>query len=201
MIAGASEPQSSFEKGRLIRKLYPSIELLGGVVDNFFLPRSELRMSSWIICKEYKPAIKLVTSPLPDYMDIEDFELSVYDLLGEETRTRACATSNKEGQMIYTYETLAAGTKILVEFTLGERCTHEATSALATALRYFDGYIGAQGRQGKGRMEIRHELMFMYNTHQYTYAHYLNHMNKNKESMRDGLLDGTLGTGSVVCST
>lgn len=189
MASGSKAPTNEIELGHAVKKLYPMIDLLGGAVDAFILPRSRLRLSAWLVAREYLPALRLVAPELED----EAREVSAYDMLTEETRTRGTGSESAGNQMLYTYETLAAGAKLFVEMTIDPHAPPATVSALAHAVSVWDGFIGGQSRQGRGRMAIiRHNLPDA--------GDYLAHISEHGERMRGGLIDGTLGTGRVLCA-
>lgn len=189
MASGSKAPTNEIELGHAVKKLYPMIDLLGGAVDAFILPRSRLRMSAWLVAREYLPALRLVAPELED----EAREVSAYDMLTEETRTRGTGSESAGNQMLYTYETLAAGAKLFVEMTIDPHAPPATVSALAHAVSVWDGFIGGQSRQGRGRMAIIHHTLP-------DAGDYLAHISEHGSRMRDGLIDGTLGTGRVLCA-
>lgn len=189
MAAGSKAPGDEMTLGHQVKRLYPSLDLLGGAVDGFILPRSRLRMSAWLVAREYAPALRLIA---PDLVS-EAEGISAYDMLTEETRTRGTGAESDGNQMLYTYETLAAGAKLLVEVSL-DMHTPEATSAcVAHAITCWDGYIGGQSRQGRGRMAIlSHDLPAA--------DAYLAHVEASRDAMRQGLTTGGLGTAKLLCA-
>lgn len=189
MASGAKAPTNEIELGHAVKRLYPSLDLLGGAVDGFILPRSRLRMAAWLVAREYAPMLRLVAPDLADEAD----QVSAYDLLTEETRTRGTGAESDGNQMLYTYETLAAGAKLLVEVTLDPHTPAATAAAVGHALSMWDGYFGGQSRQGRGRMEVlRHDAPAA--------DAYLEHVESHRDEMRAGLVDGTLGTGRVLCA-
>lgn len=189
MAAGSKAPGDEMTLGHQVKKLYPSLDLLGGAVDGFILPRSRLRMAAWLVAREYLPALSLIAPELAD----EAASVSAYDMLAEETRTRGTGSESAGNQMLYTYETLAAGAKLLVEISL-DMHTPDATSAsLAHAMSCWDGYLGGQGRQGRGRMAVLTSDLP-------DAAPYLAHLDEHGEAMRQGLVTGTLGTAKLLCA-
>lgn len=189
MAAGSKAPGDEMTLGHQVKKLYPSLDLLGGAVDGFILPRSRLRMAAWLVAREYLPALSLIAPELAD----EAASVSAYDMLAEETRTRGTGAESAGNQMLYTYETLAAGAKLLVEISL-DMHTPDATSAsLAHAMSCWDGYLGGQGRQGRGRMAVLTSDLP-------ETAPYLAHLDEHGEAMRQGLVTGTLGTAKLLCA-
>jgi hypothetical protein len=188
MAAGSKAPGDEVALGHAVKTLYPSLDLLGGAVDGFILPRSRLRMAAWLVAREYRQALELVAPELVE----EASMASAYDMLTEETRTRGTGSESVGNQMLYTYETLAAGSKLLVEMTLDMHTPNATAAALAYSLGAWDGYIGGQGRQGRGRMGVvRHDLP--------SPDAYVQHVEARADAMRVGLVGGTLGTPKVLC--
>jgi hypothetical protein len=184
----ASEPENSFALGHAVKRHYPSLDLLGGAVDCFILPRSRLRLAAWPMTREYA---ELIAQVRPDYRE-EANRVSIFDLIMEEVRTRGTGDESHGNQMLYEYETLAAGTQVLVELTLDAHTPPATEAAIAVALQQWDGYFGGQGRQGRGRLAIMDGPAIEAEP-------YLAHLSARAETMRAGLVDGTLGTGQVLC--
>lgn len=188
MAAGSKAPGDEMTLGHQVKQLYPSLDLLGGAVDGFILPRSRLRLSAWLVAREYVPALKLIA---PDLVP-EAEGISAYDMLTEETRTRGTGAESDGNQMLYTYETLSAGAKVLVELSLDMHTPNATRASLAHAIAQWDGYIGGQGRQGRGRMAVISSDFVPADA-------YLEHIADKREQMRNGLTSGTLGTAKVLC--
>lgn len=188
MAAGSRAPGDEIALGHAVKNLYPSLDLLGGAVDGFILPRSRLRLAAWLVAREYQPALRLVA---PQYAD-EAADISAYDLLTEETRTRGTGAESEGNQMLYTYETLAAGAKLLVEVSLDAHTPPATVGAVGQALACWDGYIGGQGRQGRGRIAVVASDLP-------PAMGYLEHLAQHRDAMRDGLISGSLGTAKTLC--
>lgn len=189
MAAGSKAPGDENTLGHQVKRLYPSLDLLGGAVDGFILPRSRLRMAAWLVAREYLPALRLIA---PEHAE-EAAQVSAYDMLTEETRTRGTGAESEGNQMLYTYETLAAGAKLLVEVTLDPHTPASTRGSLAHALACWDGYIGGQGRQGRGRMAVLAQDLPEAQP-------YLDHLDGHGEAMREGLSLGSLGTQKIICT-
>lgn len=189
MAAGSKAPADEIALGHAVKKLYPALDLLGGAVDGFILPRSRLRLAAWIVADEYADLIQLIN---PDLAQEARDAGSCFDLVQEETRTRGTGGESDGNQMLYTYETLAAGTKLLVELTFDPHTPDATLGAAAMALQVWDGYLGGQSRQGRGRVGILQNELPAADA-------YMAHLEENKDAMKSGLLDGTLGTGKVLC--
>lgn len=189
MAAGSKAPSNEIELGHMVKRNYPNLDLLGGAVDGFILPKSRLKVSAWLVTREYLPALKYIA---PDLCS-EAENISVYDLVSEETRTRGTGGEASGNQMLYTYETLAAGAKLVVELVLDPHTPELALSALGYALERWQGFIGGQGRQGRGRMAVvSHDLP--------SSDLYRQYIADNAGSLKDGLVDGTLGAGKKLCA-
>lgn len=173
--------------GHEVYRLYPSLSLLGGATDTFVLPRSKLRLAAWPLTREFAPYLDGIASneQLERARDV-----SVFDLLFEETRTRGTSSEVSGNQTLYSYETIAAGAEFLCEVTLPVHASDEVAGAVGLALSEWDGYFGGQGRQGRGRMRLAGDLPDP--------APYLSHVEANAERMLAGLADGTLGTGTPI---
>ena len=186
--AGAKAPAQEQALGKQVRDLYPTLDLLGGSVDSFILPRSALRVAAWLVADEYAGILQHISPELAD----EARGVSACDLRGEETITRGTGSHASGNQMLYTYETLAAGSKILIEVTIDSNVSDATIAAAAHAFDCWDGYIGGQGRQGRGRMNVlSHNIP--------SSDAYLEHVKSYGEAMKNGLIDGTLGTGVELC--
>jgi len=189
MAAGSKAPGDEMTLGHQVKRLYPSLDLLGGAVDGFILPRSRLRMAAWLVAREYAPALRLIA---PDLV-AEAEGISAYDMLTEETRTRGTGAESDGNQMLYTYETLAAGAKLLVEVALDMHTPDATRASLAHAIACWDGYIGGQGRQGRGRMAVLASDLTPADD-------YLAHIEASRDAMRQGLTTGGLGTAKLLCA-
>jgi hypothetical protein len=189
MAAGSKAPGDEMTLGHQVKRLYPSLDLLGGAVDGFILPRSRLRLAAWLVAREYAPMLRLIAPELED----EARGISAYEMLTEETRTRGTGAESNGNQMLYTYETLAAGAKLLVEVTLDPHTPDATRASLAHSMAYWDGYIGGQGRQGRGRMAVLSSDLP-------EAAAYMEHIDEYNEAMRQGLTTGGFGTAKLLCA-
>lgn len=169
--------------GHQVTELYPSISLLGGATDHFVLPRSKLRLASWPLTREFIPYLSGIAT---DEQIEEAQDVSIFGLLFEETRTRGTSDRTSGNQTLYSYETLAAGAKFLVEATLPAHTPPRDEAALGAALSWWDGYFGGQGRQGRGRMTLAGEIPGA--------GAYEAHVQEHKDRMLEGLTTGHLGT-------
>ncbi len=186
--SGAKAPGDEIELGHSVKQLYPSLDLLSGSTDAFVLPRSRLKLSAWLLSSEYADLLELVS---PEHAQLARDAGSAFDLLCEETRTRGTGDESAGNQMLYGYETLAAGSQILLEVVLDRHTPDAAQSALSAGISNWDGFFGGQGRQGRGRIHLEHTLP--------SQDAYLEHLAAYGDAMRDGLKTGNLGTAKVLC--
>ena len=194
MAAGSKSPGDEIALGHAVKKLYPSLDLLGGAVDGFILPRSRLRLAAWPVATEFSDAIQHISPELAE----EARSTSAFDLLSEETRTRGTGAESEGNQMLYTYETMASGTKILLEITFDSHTPDETIGAALHAIDEWDKYFGGQSRQGRGRMAV-----IAINTDidaEDAKHHYTEHIEACSEAMKDGLMNGKLGTAKLLCA-
>lgn len=189
-MGGGRTPGDETVLGHRIKRLYPSLDLLGGAVDTFIMPRSRLRLCAWIVAEEYLPAIRDIFPELEGTAAA----CSAHDLIGEETRTRGIGDEAQGNQMLYSYEALAAGSRIAVELTVDPAAPAATVSAIGRALAEWDGFVGGQGRQGRGRGRI--EWLDV----EPASASYDEHLVEHGAAMAAGLRDGTLGTERVLCA-
>lgn len=188
LAKGSSSPGNEIDLKHRVRELYPTLHLLGGATDSFVLPKSALKLAAWPVAREFLMPLGYVAPKLVG----EAAEVSVFDLLSEETRTRGTGSESSGNQMLYSYEVMAAGTKIVLEITFEPRTPETVKAAAGLALGEWDGYFGGQGRQGRGRMVV-------VGREQDDFAAYEDHIEKYAETMKAGLVDGTLGTGKALC--
>jgi hypothetical protein len=189
MAAGSKAPAQEIAYGHAVKKLYPHIDLLGGAVDAFILPRSRLRLACWLVAEEYAGILEHVAPDLAK----EARQASAFDLIAEETRTRGTGEHSSGNQMLYTYETLCAGAKVVMEITIDPHAPSATVASAAHAFAVWDGYIGGQGRQGRGRMAVLQNTLT-------NASAYLEHIEANRDAMKAGLCDGTLGAGARLCA-
>lgn len=189
LASGSKSPGNEIDLSHRIRKLYPTLHLLGGATDSFVMTRSALRVTAWPVTREFSRAIERFR---PDLLE-EAESTSIFDYLFEETRVRGTGAESSGNQMLYTYEVVSAGLKVLVELTLDPWTPGPVIGAMSAAPQLWDGFFGGQGRQGAGRMS------FDWLDTAHSPQHYTEHLQKHADEMRAGLLDGTFGTGRDIC--
>ncbi|RMG91170.1 MAG: hypothetical protein D6706_18500 [Chloroflexi bacterium] len=188
---GAKEPGNSFGLRQVIMARYPHLALIGGSADGFILGNSNLSVNAWLVCKENNDALALA--------GIQS-KVSIFDMLDEETLTRHSGRVER-GQMPFTFEVLAKGTPLLVRLGLSPYTRPLEVGALASAIDTYeawDGTLGGQSARGFGLCKIVWRDGFGLEEEDLR-DQYDEYLEDNKDELRQGLLDGTLGTGTVVC--
>jgi hypothetical protein len=189
LMSGAKSPSTEFALGKALRAMYPSLELVSGAVDNFVLPPGALRLCAWPVASEYANVLRHVAPP---EIVGEARNVSAFELVSEEVRTRGTGAESEGNQMLYSYEVMAAGAKIFIQIDVDDSASELCHSAAGFALSKWDGFIGGQGRQGRGRMAIEHAEMPMGGA-------YANYVADNADALREGLESGKFGTAVVLC--
>ncbi len=190
--AGAKQPSNTFALAWQAREKYPLLDLLGGVTDSFDLGESRLRVNAWLVCAENREALAGSKAH-----DLPEAQVSAFEMLEDVTHTRQ-ASERGEGQMIYTFETLIKGARVLARLTLSPFAPTLARGALAAAVETFlaqDNTLGGQAARGFGA--VRGEWL-AHPEDGDARAQYEKYLADNKESLVAGLRDGTLGTGHVI---
>jgi hypothetical protein len=208
IAANASPPSNAFALAQQVRFLWPLLDLLGGVLDSFDLGESRLKLSANIVCRENAAA--LAGTPFATLPAAED---SVFDYLDMSTHVRSAHESawgnpllagddKQRGQMITSFEALAAGVRIAVTCTLLPQTRDLTAGALFAALETFRDctpWIGGQSARGYGRVEVE----FLAPADQLDWwarqrAGYEAYLQQHREELREGLATGTMGTQKVV---
>ncbi len=191
--SGAKQPSNVFKLARQARELYPSLDLLGGVTDSFDVGESQLWLAGWLVCAENYAALGEAGQLLANA------RLSAFDMFDDVTLTRQAGLAG-EGQMIYTFETLAAGTQILVRMRLHPFTPVLTRGALEAAITWFlehDATIGGQAARGFGH--VRGEWLQRPDAGD-ALEQYEAYLEANREQLVDGLVSGTLGTPNQILS-
>jgi len=191
--AGAKQPSNTFKLASEIRETYPLLDLLGGVTDSFDLGESRLQLAAWLVCRENQTA--LVDTPAAY---LPNANVSVYEMLDDVTITRQSGQAG-EGQMIVSFETLAAGAQIYVRLSLTpftRPVTHGALIDAVEAWQANDGTIGGGAARGFGHCESQW-LTRHADADAYRQA-YLDDIEMRRDELREGLISGTMGTNRVV---
>lgn len=193
--AGAKGATDAFWLSQQIRQVYASIDLLGGTTDAFDTGESKLKVGSYLVCAEN--ADKLADTPAAD---LPLTSMSVFDMVDDVTHTRMAGKLG-EGQMIFGFESLAAGAQIYVTLDLDWDTDDLTRGALLAALETYDAgirTIGGQAARGFGfvRMDFLHEP----ESDKDYQRLYEEHIDNHREALIEGLTSGKLGTDKVVVS-
>ena len=121
---GAKSPTKANELGHKLKRIYPSLDLLGGATDNFILPAGKLKVLAYPITIEYHRQLRAIGYE-------GDIKNSAFELISVETKTRGTGGESEGNQMLYTYETMVMGSQFFVELTLDRNITPVAQSALS----------------------------------------------------------------------
>lgn len=188
--AGATQPSDVFWLRKTIRGKYPLLGLISGGTDAFILGESNLRVHSWVRCRENNDVLADVGL---------DTSMSIFDAVDEWTLTRH-ANRVESGQMPFSFETLAAGTEIVVRLSVSPYADSLQIGALMAALNTYqeaDSTLGGQPSRGFGLMALNWHDCQMDTAAMMAYQEYVD---ANQEALRAGILDGTLWTGKKVMS-
>ncbi len=194
IAAGAKQPSNVFSLAQRARSLYPSLDLLGGVTDSFDLGESRLKVAGWLVCAENRAALQ--GSPAADLPAVC---VSAYDLLDDVTLTRQAGQTGL-GQMIFSFETLCPGTAVLCRLSLSPFTPVLTRGALVAAVETYlmqDATIGGQASRGFGHCHGEWLERPGGGDCRLAYEDYLA---TRRDTLRSGLMDGTLGTGATVLS-
>lgn len=192
---GARAPGAADMHEAKVRKLLPMVEALGGSFDQFLLSRSAVSIASWIVCRENN----WITERRTDGAVRSD--ASIFDLVTETTRTRGGIGGNdkESGQMIFSYETLAAQTQVLTEIRWQPFTSRLAIGATLQGLLDWQaggGTIGARGAQGHSQMVATFEPDARFDWAD----EYLDYLTANKDAIAAHLKAATFGTEVALCA-
>ncbi len=191
--AGSKQPSNTFSLALQARRLYPSLDLLGGVTDSFDLGESRLRVAGWLVCRENRKAFQ----GSPAY-DLPAADVSAFDLLDDVTLTRQ-GPSKELGQMIWSFETLCPGAQVLCRLSLAPWTGVLTRGALVAAVETYladDGTLGGQAARGFGW--CRGEWLERPAGDEGARREYEDYLAMNRTALLSGLIDGTLGTGARI---
>jgi len=186
---------STFWKRKRARNAYPSLALLGGATDSFLLGESDLRVHTWLRCKENNRALGRVGL---------ESDASAFDMIDRQTHTRHSGRIGGDGeddnQMLYTFETIAPGAEIVARLGLTTYAQDLEVGALGAALQAFrelDMTLGGQSARGYGKIgfEVVEGPDLVEPVQEYE-----EYLEEHAEELRDGIMDGTLCSGAEVVS-
>lgn len=191
IAGGTSAPTNAFGLMQIIRRNYPLFGLMGGAVDSFILGQSNLAsVNAWIVCQENNEALALTGVQSSD---------SIFGMLDNWTLTTH-ANRSDQSPMPFSFETLQKGVTVMVRLGLSPYIRPLEIGCLAAALETYraaDATIGGGGARGFGRVAVAyHQVPESFSGCHSSYEAYLE---ENREFLREGLMEGTLGTGKVLC--
>jgi hypothetical protein len=192
LVKGVTEPSGAFTFTQQIKAAYPSLDLLGGCTNSFTLGESKLRMAGWLVCSENREALRGTSA-----YDLPNARMSIYDMMDDVTLTRQAGT-NGTGQMIFSFETLAAGVQIFTRFSLAPFAPDLTKGALLAAVDWFlqnDNTVGGSAARGFGHCVG--EWISAVDPCTTLYEDYLA---ANREALIEGMVTGKMGTSTKVLS-
>lgn len=186
-----SAPSNAFALTREVRATYPLLGLIGGSTAGFILGESNLTVSAWLNVTENAAALEQF-GVVP--------EMSAFDLLDRDTQTKHTNKRVEGSPMPYSFETLVAGTQLIVDLRLRPYATDLEIGALAAAVETFfgaDSTLGGQSARGFGLMA--HEMLVQPDQDMIALREqYEAYLLENKAQLRDGLINGTLTTSKSL---
>ena len=192
---GRSAPSTAYALSQEIRERYPSLGLLGGCTDSFLLGDSNLQsVNAFWFGREFNPALESIFGVSADH--------SVIDMLDYWTLHRHSGRTHDVSPMPYSFETIATGAELYVQFTFSPWTTDLEKGAFYAALDTFQktgASIGGQAAKGFGKVsvEILDTDAEPYENYKSDYEAYLT---QTLVALSEGLQSGTLTTGTVVCT-
>lgn len=189
-------PNDPHKLAQIARRNYPVLDLLGGCCDGFDLGESRLSVAGWLVCRENAAALS--DSPA---RGLPNAGLSAFEMSDEVTATRQ-ATERGVGQMIMSFEALAAGAQVAVRLSLKPWTTPMTEGALVAALHAYVSnhpHVGGQVARGYGLIGAQ-SAGDRWESGADRAVEYEQHLMAHQEALRGGLEDGTLGTGSKILS-
>lgn len=204
-----SAPSGAFAFTTAIRRMYPTLDLLGGSCDGFLLGTSRLQVGAWVVCAENAQALaetRVVNDPDASAL----LSLSALDM-GDMVQHVAMRQETGGSPAPFAFETLAQGAMIAVKLTLLPGTDPLTAGALIAAVETFtesNPRIGGQGARGYGQVAVNvvKPLLMPIDDGEF-YApddlrdFYEAYIEANAKTLKAGMIDGTLGTGAKVVGT
>ena len=193
LAAKAKAPSVSDIYEAQIRSAYPIVDAVGGSTDSWLMAESACKVAGWVVCEENNVATQAIAGV--------ESQVSIFDYLSEETKTRTGigGKGKESGQMIFSYETLAAGLPLIVEILFNPFTQPLTIGAVWQAVHDWADEGGIVG----GRSQIGHSRFAMevlQGSYELQGKAYLDYLEAERDSLRPGLLDATMGTGAVLCA-
>lgn len=189
---GTKAPDYSNAVDLSMKRMFPSIELLGGCVPTHILSGS-LSVANWTLCLQNNH----LTSPYGYESDID-----AATLLSIETHTRhtpdGMNNSKDAGQMLFSHTVMKPGARILLNFGFAPFTSRLAQGAAFFAFRSWlqaGGQIGGRENIGEGRLQLEdNRMQGMYLTDIDDLADaYEDYVESHADELRAALTLGTLG--------
>lgn len=192
---GAKQPGDPYGLAWQIRDAFPLLDLLGGVTDSFDLGESRLKVSAWLLCAENREYLQDSPACL-----LPACEVSVYDLLDDVTETRQ-ASPRGVGQMIRNFETLCAGTQMVLRLVLEPFTPQLTQGALAAAVQtYLEGCPVIGGQSARGYGHLQGQWLVEMPGADGARALYDEYLGEHRAGLLEAMTDGTMGTNQRVLS-
>jgi hypothetical protein len=189
-------PNDPHKLAMIARQNFPVLDLLGGCCDGFDLGESRLSVAGWLVCKENRAALSdTPASELPG------LGLSAFEMSDEVTATRQ-STERGVGQMIMSFEALAAGAQIAVRLSLKHWTRGLTEGALVAAIHAYVSnhpHVGGQVARGYGLIGAARAGQ-RWESGEENAVEYEVDLIDNRDALRGWLEDGTLGTGKKILS-
>ena len=182
------EPKARLEIEHKIRTMYPCIDAMAGCLDSFMLTQGRVKVFSTLIAKEYNA----ITQKIAQIQS----NTSIFDSLTARHKyhTGFPLPVKEHGQNVFIDETLKAGTSFLIEFSFVSHTTSLTKQSVLQAIQDWDAYLGANSGTGYGKCQW--EIL---DSCVESSDEYLDHLKKQQQALKIGLLSGTFTTGNVLC--
>ena len=193
--SGGKQPNAPEAMANAIRRKYPLVDLLGGVINSVILGRSCLSVNSWLVCRENAAILERTSAA-----GRSNLRISAFQMVDSEMKIRT-KTSRGVGQSMANAESLAIGSEIFVRLTLAPFTQDLTKGALFAALRTFEAmpHVGAHSSTGGGLMDM--DLTREIDGADALLALYEEYLVEHKDELRQGLVTGTLAIGDkALCA-
>lgn len=191
---GKTAPSTAYALAQTIRENYPILGLMGGCTESFMLGDSNLQsVSAFWFGREFNAALKHIFGVTAEH--------SVIDMLDDWTLHRHVGRYDGS-PMPYSFETVAAGAKLYVNFQFSPYTPEMELGAFWCALQTFmdiDSSIGGQSAKGFGKVNVEivdAQVKALVDAAQA----YEDFIEDNAEALAFGLKKGFLCTETLVCS-
>ena len=190
---GKQAPSTAYALSQIIREKYPLLGLLGGCTESFLIGDSNLHsvLPVWH-GREYNEILKHIFNVTATH--------SVLSMMDNWTLHRHVGRYDGS-PMPYSFETVATGAKMFVQFQFSPWITDLELGAFWCALRTYtdtDSTVGGQSAKGFGQVKVEiHSNNIDFAEHADAYEAYLQ---QNLITLAEGVQTGTLCCGQVVCS-